>query len=488
MKKFLALLLVLVIGIGAGIGGTVAYLTDTDSEVNVMTVGNVDIEQHEYQRAENVAYDAGEPGAGNGVKEGALVPFVQGQKLYPAYPAEDGAYTAEMDTEKLFFWGDYVYSGTAGNGLWNDAKLVGAMDKMVFVENTGKSDAYFRTIIAFECPEGMEYSQGSDKEFMNNVNGSDLYNWETVDYVTIDGVRYLVEVATYQKALKPGNQAHPSLLQVVMTHNAENEDVEKLGDTYDILVLSQACQVENLGNDAKTALDTAFGEVTVANVQEWFGDEKIPVVVDTAKELQNALKEDKDVVLTDNVMVSAEEKGSNGYGATGISVKEQTFDGAGHEIGVDAWATWDSAISTTGGTIKNVKVTRGMRGIFMPGATADVYIDNVVIDGTVYTFNSDAGNKEYGVYISNSILNGWTSHSDVHKEVVYTNCEFGEGQGYAYCRPYGPTTFVGCDFEAGFKVDAVGKVVFENCTIGGVALTDANIADLVTDTTKATVK
>ena len=67
MKKFLVLLLVLVIGMTAGIGGTVAYLIDTEEAVNVMTVGNVEIAQHEYQRAEGVAYNAGEAGKGNGV-------------------------------------------------------------------------------------------------------------------------------------------------------------------------------------------------------------------------------------------------------------------------------------------------------------------------------------------------------------------------------------------------------------------------------------
>ena len=32
--------------------GTLAYLTDTDEDVNVMTLGNVDIEQIEQQRGE----------------------------------------------------------------------------------------------------------------------------------------------------------------------------------------------------------------------------------------------------------------------------------------------------------------------------------------------------------------------------------------------------------------------------------------------------
>ena len=266
MKKVLLMCTACVLVAALAIGGTVAYLQDSDSDVNVMTLGNVSIEQHEYERAEGVAYDAGEPGAGNGVKEGALVPFVQGQALYPAVPKNNagGDYTAEMDTAKLFFWGDYVYSGTAGNGLWNDAKLSNVMDKMVFVENTGKSDAYIRTVIAFECPEGItigEPSQGA--EIMINTNIG-TYDWEDVGYITVDGVRYAVMTATYKKVLAPGNQSHPSLLQVVMTHHATNEDVALLGDTYDILVVSQAVQVAGFA-DAETALNAGFGDITTTN-------------------------------------------------------------------------------------------------------------------------------------------------------------------------------------------------------------------------------
>ena len=198
------------------------------------------------------------------------------------------------------------------------------------------------------------------------------------------------------------------------------------------------------------------------------------------------------VILTEDLTFSATETVANsGYGATGVKVAgDAVLDGQGHTLTVNgAWNTWDCAIAATGGTIKNLTVSGAMRGIFMPGADGDVYINNVIFDNVIYTFNSDAGNKNYGVYISNSTLNGWTSHSDVHKEVVYTNCKFGKGNGYAFCRPYGPTSFVGCDFEAGFEVDAIGKITFENCTIGGVALTADNLATLVIDgIANATVK
>ena len=220
-----------------------------------MTLGNVEIAQHEYQRAENIEHTGT-------LTDGDLVDFKQGSSLMPAVPADDSAYTAEQSN--LLSWGPYVTAPGAGNGLWNDDKLSNVVDKMVFVENTGKSDAYYRTIIAFECPEGTEYSQGSDKEFMMNVNGHDLFDWEEVGYTTIDGTRYLVEVATYQEALKPDEISRPSLLQVVMTHNATNDTVEKLGDTYEILVVSQAVQADGFA-DATTALDAAFGDITAEN-------------------------------------------------------------------------------------------------------------------------------------------------------------------------------------------------------------------------------
>ena len=183
-----------------------------------------------------------------------------------------------------------------------------------------------------------------------------------------------------------------------------------------------------------------------------------------------------------NITVSAKETNANsGYGATGVKVSNgAVLDGQGNTLTVNnAWGTWDCVAAATNGTIKNLTVSGAMRGIFMPGADGDVYIDNVIFDNVIYTFNSDAGNKNYGVYISNSTLNGWTSHSDAHKEVVYTNCNFGSGNGYAFCRPYGPTTFKGCAFAEGYELEPIGKVTFENCTIGGVALTADNLATLV---------
>jgi hypothetical protein len=109
-----------------------------------------------------------------------------------------------------------------------------------------------------------------------------------------------------------------------------------------------------------------------------------------------------------------------------------------------------------------------MRGIFTAGQSSDLNIENVVFKNVIYTFNSDGKMpaNPFGVYVSNSVVNGWTSHSNMHSEVVYTNCSFGEGSGYKYCRPYGKTSFVNCTFCAGYTVDEsqTTEITYTDCT------------------------
>jgi hypothetical protein len=217
-----------------------------------------------------------------------------------------------------------------------------------------------------------------------------------------------------------------------------------------------------------------------------------PTEVNSTSTLNNALAKGEDVFLTDNIAVANNETGSNGYGATGISqLNGGTIDGNGKSISVDAWGTWDSAINTTGGTIKNLYVTGGMRGIFVNHNSKNcskVVLENVTIDGTIYTISCDQGTNN-GLEATNCTFNGWTSYAATIGDVKFTNCNFGEGQGYAFCRPYAPTEFVNSAFAEGFEIDAVAAITFENCTIGGVALTAENLETLViSGITNATVK
>ena len=218
-----------------------------------------------------------------------------------------------------------------------------------------------------------------------------------------------------------------------------------------------------------------------------------PAAVSSGNDLVKELEDGKNVTLTSDVKIDPAGM-SNAYGTTGINVKNgQTIDGNGHTLDIKgAGGTWDSGINTTGGIIRNLTVTGSFRGIFINHNSTHserVILENVVIDGTTYTISCDQGLNQ-GLTATNSTFNGWTSYAATLCDAKFVDCNFGEGNGYAYCRPYAPTEFVGCEFEAGFKVDAQAAVTFENCTLGGVAITAENLATLVTsDTTyNATVK
>ena len=180
---------------------------------------------------------------------------------------------------------------------------------------------------------------------------------------------------------------------------------------------------------------------------------------------------------------------SNSYGATGILVnKGQTIDGNGHVLTVNgAGGTWDSGICTTGGLIKDIWVKGSFRGVFVKGGTEKVVLDNVRIEGTVYTISCDQASYQ-GLEAYNSIFRGWTSYAKTIGDVYFEGCTFGAGSGYNFMRPYAPTVYKNCTFEAGHAIDARAKITFENCTFNGVPVTAANVATLVTgNTANATV-
>ena len=198
--------------------------------------------------------------------------------------------------------------------------------------------------------------------------------------------------------------------------------------------------------------------------------------------LKEALKNGDNIILDNPFTIDQSE--SNGYGKTGINMTNGgTIDGNGNELGAPgSTGTWDSAINTSGGTIKNIKVTKGFRGIFIKkdaNHNEKLFLDNVIIDGTTYTISCDSGNG-LGLEATNCTFKGWTSFAKTLGNAKFTGCTFGAGNGYNYSRPYAPTEYVNCAFEAGHKVDARNTVTFENCTFNGVALTAENLASLVT--------
>ena len=199
-------------------------------------------------------------------------------------------------------------NNTEADGAYRRFTMENVVDKYVTVKNTGKSDAYVRTIFAFEMGE---YSTIAEFKYnvigtsQNWVNGSEFkfpgtWVWNTEFVAQINGKNYMIWEAVHQDALSQNETTIPSLLQVYMNPNCGNEEVEKVdgnkNGTYEILVFSQAVQTAGFEN-AQTALDTAFGDITTTN-HPWANGF---TMVDSAEELVEAIKEGGLVTLTADV-------------------------------------------------------------------------------------------------------------------------------------------------------------------------------------------
>lgn len=275
MKKFIAMALALVLTATVAVSGTVAYLTSTDNAVNVMTTGNVKIEQNEYERNEN----------------GVFVAFQQNKPVLPAI-FSNGTKTNPTSGEQVTFVDSKQYL------TWsvNDKNII---DKFVNVKNTGKNDVYFRTILAVEVGDIPLYkSNGSQTYKFRFLSGydstADLSSEKNMYVLTrlmgedgkfatveLNGQTYMIMTYTYKAKLAAGAESAPSLQQTCLGHNVTSEEIATLGDTWEILALSQAVQADEWvaetdenGNVTKraenVALDEAFGEVTAENVAKWF--------------------------------------------------------------------------------------------------------------------------------------------------------------------------------------------------------------------------
>ena len=405
LKKVLLMCTAYVLVAALAIGGTIAYLQDDDSDVNVMTLGNVSIAQHEYER---VVDANGEYVVDDSVGGYKLQPFTQDKPLYPAtIPTNSAEWTYES-TNAMF-----EQVGANGGGM-NVFVEPNAVDKFVFVENTGKTDAYVRTLIAFES------GSLSVEEWDEVVSTSYHFSWGdpvVIGSITVENNNYVVLEYTYKGRpdkgfhengiLPAGEVTQCSLGQVYMRSTATNEDCEAIDGNkngkYDILVLSQAVQTAGFA-DAKTALDAAFGKSS-EKAAEWFGGVIADAVtgksVSTADELAEALAAGEAVVLTNDITLTAP---LTVDGAVNIDLHDHYIASVGIEL-------------KNGGSIKNGTIKSA-------GNTADFLMHFMVSGGTLTMDNVD-------VDVTDSMYagTGFNSSSQAcgirveNAEVILNNCD-----------------------------------------------------------------
>ena len=140
-----------------------------------------------------------------------------------------------------------------------------------------------------------------------NIKEGATWTWDWIDgVVQIGDGYYQLGVATYTEAVKPGATTIPSLKQIYMDKVATNENVDVYGDTFEILVFSQAVQADGFDSiieGPKAALNEAFGEVTLTS-NPWINKESS--FAPASKGVIPALAEGGKVTLSSDVTVTDE--------------------------------------------------------------------------------------------------------------------------------------------------------------------------------------
>ena len=250
-KKLIAISLVVAMLAVAIVGGSLAYFTDTANATNTFTVGGVKIALIEQERDGN----------------GGLQAFTQNKVLMPIVGSAQG--------EK-----DALGQPVAKNYV----------DKMVTIENTGKSAAWVRAYFAIPSAldDGFEESFNASMNILHfnfgNENGVSTYNnqwlWGSVAkpnhsgwnyFVTdIGGVSYNVYFADYYKALPAGETTEQFVSGVYLDSHVDmkdgkyidtrfpNADLSILEGTVSCPVKVVAVQADGFDTAAE-AIDAAFG-------------------------------------------------------------------------------------------------------------------------------------------------------------------------------------------------------------------------------------
>lgn len=448
LKKILAFVLSMVLVAGISVSGTLAFLQEADADVNVMTAGSVHIKQHEYERVVN---DDGsyKTDTIDGQTSYVLKDFTQGKPLLPATeldangnPYNHGAGDWDDTTVKM--------SQVKSYGGMSVFTSKNAVDKFVVVENTGKSDAYIRTLVAIEI--------GTTDGSLFGTSYHQTWSKNEIGVITIDGNNYFLYEYTYKGGdlgngtwrhgngiLPAGDTAYPSLSQVYLNAKATNEDVEKIdgngNGTIDILVLSQAVQVDGFA-DAETALNAGFGDITTTS-HPWTEGVNIPVTVSSADELKAALESGEKDIIVNGAEITENFFNGRYYKDRNIDFVDCTFTANMNYMYIND-ATFTNCTFDTGAENSAVHY--------------DELFGDLVFDNC--TFKS--GKIQIG---ANKDMTGTVTFNDcVFENTASTNIWSDNG-----IRVYSPAVFNDCEFNN--RVVLAGSnglsVTFNSCTMNG---------------------
>lgn len=201
MKKPVIITLCLALCLMVILGGSIAYLTDVDEDVNIMTLGSVTIELEEFERDD----------------EGGLIEFHDGKTAYP------------------------LVGDLTSRDEFNLPVNVNFMDKIVRVHSTGKTPAYLRVFIGVPSALRNVYQTGEDALHLLLGKGIILPGTEDAAWtwaedasaskygVDIDGIPFDMLCFNYTKTLEPDEFTPPLLAGLYLDNRVTNfPDAEEI--------------------------------------------------------------------------------------------------------------------------------------------------------------------------------------------------------------------------------------------------------------------
>lgn len=231
----------------------------------------------------------------------------------------------------------------------------------------------------------------------------------------------------------------------------------------------------------QTTIDGETAYVVVPN--------EVGALATTGAEAQDALAAGDNVLLSNDMTVQAQ-SGAYGNAKAAFVVKGgQTLDGGGNTVTASgAFSdTYDAVVTINEGTLKNVTLANGFRGVLVNFSnTGDVILENVKVladSNCTYALNVNEGNATCNFSATDCAFYGWSSWGVAAKQFTFVNCMFGAAK-YNVVKPYWNTVFENCEFEESMYMDLSefrtnATLIFRNCTVNGQKLTKENHAQLI---------
>ena len=266
-KKFLAVALVAILAITAAVGASLAYLKDTKTVTNTFTVGNVKIELLESRFHREGNDNSGDTSIPDPTNTASGMKYVtDGHKAFTDDEIKEDAKTY-MDK----------YLAVKGKNMVPGRGVA----KCVYVQNTGKNDAYIRIRVLVPSKANNDFVAVKDGGIITNQwctssmltgefidgKGGGWNNAPFIDKakVTKDGVDYDVYTFVRKEALAAGAMTEWNVWNFIgIDKTADANDIAKAVDSGAIKVAEDGTMTINVLVEADAIQAEGFADVTAA--------------------------------------------------------------------------------------------------------------------------------------------------------------------------------------------------------------------------------